>query len=334
MIDIFNTIEKLSDKLKPLFMEEDEKKNAGGLNEQNEQPSSEYTNSENQNINRIKPSGLQIFIAVLNGLGVGLLLGLLLGLAVSPVVSGVIGTLSSILVVLLGLNDKYMSILKGLRIGSFGIFAVVGVLSGMYIRTHNVLSPDPAELMMEYRALGLEKNEALFYVARQSFDYVPAGWFGTTLADTVANNKAVGTKQSVLFSTEVDVGRCYVLNSVKRSFPKAEVIRAFNRAGGVWQELVNNLEPVLPEKVFIDAMVDLRDSFCSLGTEGKIEIKSSDRLLKFNSDSKLSEIKEAIGNSGNNWEIILKNTESNIPENYQKELYLTLIKTFTDDKEN
>lgn len=335
MTDIINTIKTISDKLKPLFMEDNQNKEGTGLNKEIQQSSLENPIKENQapEINKTKPTTLEIFASILNGLGVGLLLGLLLGLAVSPVVSGVIGTLSSILVIILGLNDKYLSIVKGLRIGSFGLFAVVGVLLGMYIRAHNALSPSTQVLMKEYTDTGFEKNEALYFVAQQSFDYVPVGWFGTIAADSVGNRSA-GKKQSVLFSTEVDIGRCTVLKSVDKTFPKNEIVRAFNRAGGVWEELATNLEPVLPDQVFIDAMVDLRDSFCGLGTSGKIEIKSSDKLLKFTLDSDLDEIKKAISTSGENWEIILKNTEYTIPEENQKIFYLTLIKTFTDEKTN
>ena len=289
--------------------------------------------SETENT-KSKPTVLELFVAVLNGLGVGLLLGLLLGLAVSPVVSGIIGTLSSLLVVLLGLNDKYLGVVKGLRIGSFGIFAVAGVLLGMYIRANDLLSPSPTEMMEEYTKAGYEKNEALYYIARQSFSYVPIGWFGTSANDTVANKKNVGTKQSVLFSTEVDVGQCYVLQSADKSFPKSEIIRSFNRAGGVWQELATNLNPGLPDEVFIEALLALRDVFCGLGTSGKIEIKSSEELLEFDNNSNLDKIKMEIGASGENWKLILKNTESEIPEEHQKFLYLTLIKTFTDETSN
>ena len=335
MNDIVNTIKSFSDKLKPMFMEENPDNEATGLEAQIPVISSENHNAENQAkvVKSVKPTALEIFGAVLNGLGVGLLLGLLLGLAVSPVVSGIIGTLSSLLVVLLGLNDKYLGVVKGLRIGSFGLFAAAGILLGMFIRTNDILAPRTTELMEEYTKAGFEKNEGLYYVAREKFGFVPLGWFGTSAADT-SFNTGIASKQSVLFSTEVDIGRCTVLKSVDKTFPKSEVIRAFKRAGGVWEELAVNLEQVLPDQVFVDAMVYLRDSFCGLGTSGKLEIKSSDQLLKFTSESNLEDIKKAINKSGENWQIILKNTQSTIPPENQKIFYLTLIKTFTDEKSN
>lgn len=326
MTDIINSIKAVSKKLKPLFMEDNQNMESTGLDEQAQ-------NDQLAQVNTI-PTVLEMIVAIVNGLGVGLLLGLLLGLAVSPVVSGIIGTLSSLLVVLLGLNDKYLSIVKSLRIGSFGLFAVVGILLGIYIRTHDALSPTTTDLMKEYTETGFEKNEALYYVARQTFDFVPLGWFGTSAADTGKFNGGNNAKQSVLFSTEVDVGQCYILKSAKRTWPKSEIIRSFKRAGGVWEELAINLEPDLPDQIFVDAMIDLRDCFCGLGTSGKIEIKSTTKLLSFNSDSELDEIKNSIRSSGENWKIVLEKTEASIPIEYQKTLYLILIKTFTDEKNN
>lgn len=336
MSDILNTIKTVTDKIKPMFMEDEQNKEASSQDEQAGQHSDGVRNQHKKPLPgaRSKPTAQEIIVAIINGLGVGLFLGLLLGLAVSPVVSGVIGTLSSLLVVLLGLNDKYLTIVKSLRIGFFGISAVVGILLGMYIRTHDALSPSTTDLMKEYTETGFEKNEALYYVARQTFDFVPMGWFGTSAADTGKFKGGNNAKQSVLFSTEVDVGQCYKLKSANSSFPKGEIIRSFKRAGGVWEELAINLEPELPDEVFIDAMLALRDSFCGLGTSGKIEIENTPKLLSFTTDSDLDEIKNTIRDSGESWNIVLEKTENSIPTENQKSLYLQLIKTFSDEKNN
>jgi hypothetical protein len=204
----------------------------------------------------------------------------------------------------------------------------------MFIRTHDALSPSTTELMQEYTETGFGKNEALYYVARQTFDFVPLGWFGTSAADTGKFNGGNNAKQSVLFSTEVDVGQCDMLKSAKNTWPKSEITRSFKRAGGVWEELAINLGSVLPDQVFVDAMITIRESFCGLGTSGKIEIKSSTKLLSFSPESDLEEIKNTIRASGESWKIVLENTESAIPKENQKTLYLTLIKTFSDEKNN
>lgn len=319
---------------------EDEKINApadAGENEidvsntNNQQPDSEII-SEKHPVSAIKP--LVIFAAIVNGLGVGLLLGLLLGLAISEVVSGVIGTLSSLLLILLGLNDKYMTVIKGIRIGSFGIFTVAGIVAGIYIRTHDALSPTTIELREEYIEAGYTKDQALYYVARTVFEYVPVGWFGTSLADTGSFAGKKSSHKSLLFSSEVDLSECDFLISAKSTWPKSEVINSFESAGGTWEELVVNLEPELPDQVFIDALLAIRDSFCGLSHSGELKIESSADVVNLNSQDNLDKIINTLSNSGDSWKTVVENTSLVVPLENQKTFYLTLIKTFKDEKRN
>jgi hypothetical protein len=88
---------------------------------------------------------------VLAGLGIGLLLGTVVGLATSPVVAYVVGGLTSLLAVLLGLEGRgdgkpavFAKVqINGLRIGVFGLAAVVGVLFGQWMRINNPLAEPP-----------------------------------------------------------------------------------------------------------------------------------------------------------------------------------------------
>ncbi|MBX7108028.1 MAG: hypothetical protein K1X61_05205 [Chitinophagales bacterium] len=118
----------------------------------------------------------EVVTAVLNGAGIGLLLGMLLGLAVSPVVSGIIGVLSGMLAVLLGLDDKFLSPLKSIRIGTFGFFCVGGIVAGMYIRTNNGLMPSREKMLQEYVKVGFSRQQALDFIAYREFNLVPAAW--------------------------------------------------------------------------------------------------------------------------------------------------------------
>jgi hypothetical protein len=262
---------------------------------------------------------------------------------VSPVVSGIIGTLSSLLVVLLGLNDKYLTIVKGLRIGSFGLFAVAGIILGIYIRAHNLLSPTTIDLRTEYRAAGFDSTQSLYYVARRVFNDVPPGWFGTDATPTAqatgentkaqdatpaASNFVAMSHSSVLFSSTVDARACDFLQSAKADWPASEIINSFRSAGGTWAELAVNLNKFMPEASFVPAMLALRDSFCELEYSGDITIENTLQVSQLNDTNTLDEITAALKSSGESWQRIVKNTLPAVPKDQQKQFYLSLIQIF------
>lgn len=96
-------------------------------------------------------TGGDIVVDVMSGTGLGLLLGMVVGLSTSPVVGIVVGALTSLLAVFLGLqggeDSKVAALarvqLNGVRIGCFGLAAVLGVLLGLYVRINNPLAEAP-----------------------------------------------------------------------------------------------------------------------------------------------------------------------------------------------
>ncbi len=318
--------QEVFEKLKSTFMEDSNSDNPG-------KEATDHETGTPQTTPKPITTG-SVFAAILNGLGVGLLLGMLLGLAVSPVVSGVIGTLSSILVVLLGLNDKHITTLKSLRIGAFGVFAVAGVLFGMYIRTHDALSPKTTELKEEYVKAGFSDDQALYYVALKKFDYVPVGWFGTSEKDTLAMSKTDQSDKTVLFSSEMDLDVCENLNVADNTFPREEIYYTFEDAGGMWKKLAAAMPDDLPDQVYVDGLLGLRDSFCAYGNEGKVTIEENKKLSALSDQNSAGEITKTLREAGGAWESILKNTQQKIPAEYQVSFYLTVIKILNDEESN
>ena len=113
---------------------------------------------------------------VFSSVGIGLLIGTLLGLSSAPVVGLVVGSVTALLASLLGISlpkkdgppeseetvaRKFTLI--GVRAGCFGLSCVVGILGGIYLRTHNVLSPaEPGlpERFAELTSIGFTPGEA------------------------------------------------------------------------------------------------------------------------------------------------------------------------------
>jgi len=141
-------------------------------------------NTEGLQLGTHKSHRLNMITAFVNGAGVGLLLGALVGLSISPVVSGVIGTISGLLAVLLGLNEKYLSPVKSIRIGAFGFSCVAGILLGIYIRTNNAMMPDREKMLNDYMKVGFSKQVALDFIVYREFNMIPADWKNGTKPPT------------------------------------------------------------------------------------------------------------------------------------------------------
>ena len=314
-----------------------------------------------------KAGALSLTTAVINGAGVGLLLGALPGLSISPVVSGVIGTISGLLAVLLGISEKYMSPLKSVRIGAFGFFCVAGIFLGMYIRTNKGLLPSRQKMMQEYTAVGFTKEEARDFIAYREFGLVPAGWTGkqaevndkhqtetpepaeqpdhgkpvenASVSSTkpivdgstrqfVNPNQTAAEFSNVLYSSEVDAAECYKLSIANSSQPVSEIKNTFERAGGTWKELAQNLGAGLPENIYIQALFTMRDCFCQSGQSGKVKVTMTRAIKKINGDLTLEQIRKILSDAGGTWKTITERISADIPEEYQKSLYLSLIKIF------
>jgi len=96
-------------------------------------------------------------VDVFSGVGLGLLLGVIVGMASSPVVATVVGAIASVLAVFLGLEggDSKLAAfakvqLNGVRIGSFALATVIGLVLGLYIRINNPLAEPPVVQMQRW----------------------------------------------------------------------------------------------------------------------------------------------------------------------------------------
>jgi hypothetical protein len=318
----FPTIKEIRNYFESLLEEQEIAEGKPGSNQE--------TKMEGQNNNR-QAGAEQLTAAILNGMGVGLLLGLLLGLAVSPVVSGVIGTVSSLLVVMLGLNSSFVTVVKGVRIGSFGIFAVIGILGGMFIRSHNPIAPQLSELKNEYLELGFTEKEALDFIALQEFGLNPetrqfADVVGDTSTKTTSIQQlAMNKRANVLFSSEINVDQCYLVESANEGMPFNEIVNSFTMAGGTWQELAESIDPALPESIKTRALLAIRDTFCGYGTTGTISLSDCGMPMQLTDDDSLEVIRETLADSDDVWKEIIHNIDQKIEKREQKGVFLSFI---------
>jgi len=262
-----------------------------------------------------KPSQTDYFSAIFNGLGIGLLLGLLWSLSLSPVISGVIATLSSLLAVLIGLNEKYLDSLKSLRIGAFGLFAVVGILIGLYIRGNDPFSPSLLDRKNEYISAGFDEKEAKMLIT----EFIQSD---TTKVQRSAN---------VLYTSKVDVGACDILVYANENAPPEETINTFVTAGGTWKELAETFKTDLPESILNKALLTMRDCFCGIASLGIIEMTNLDRVRKIKAGDSVSKIEIELSAAGDNWKRIVDLVSERFAQAERKDVYLSIIKVLSHD---
>jgi hypothetical protein len=85
---------------------------------------------------------------ILSGAALGAITGLLIGLSVSPVVATVLGSITAALGALLGFQNANEAAARGsdVRLAFFGFSCAIALFVGLYLRTHNSLSPKRPEV--------------------------------------------------------------------------------------------------------------------------------------------------------------------------------------------
>lgn len=268
-------------------------------------------------------------VAFYSGSGIGLAIGVMMGLAVSPTVGVIIGTLAAALAVLLGLNDGLFSNNKAIRVGSFGFALVIGGFLGIFLRTHNLLSPSPQELMTSYLALGYDKPMALDLVAYKEFGIINKQWKladtqittstgsseedGKSTTTTVSGNLTRSAHASVFFSAEVELSSCSNLEDMEE-LEVRELVNNFVKEKGAWREMAELAAQNLAASSRKDFLLAARSSLCGQSTDAVIA-SSCDSLKPLTRNVTLKEIRLAFVSSKGIWASLAQEIgKTEIPE--------------------
>lgn len=173
-----------------------------------------------------------------SGAGLGLMLGLLLGLSGTPVIAAVVGAIAALLGALVlpqlpgaspaGDGDK-QRVVVDLRAGALGLACVAGLLGGIWLRTHDALSPRPltlTEKWEQWKAIGFSPEEARTLAARGEGVGTTAG--ATTAATPGMGPVATSATRTILFGDRTT--RCEQL-SVGRFADTEAAARAYEALG-------------------------------------------------------------------------------------------------------
>ncbi len=176
----------------------------------------------------------------LAGGSIGLLVGILVGMSASPVVGTVVGAVTAILAAFLGLSgpatDADASKRHLLRTSSsphriiaFGLLAVAGLFLGLWMRTHNALSPSRATDVQSWIDAVFPPQEARGLRVYAELGLAPEGL-------KPAESSAKSTTNSVLYGSGRDACR----NLEPRRFISAEeTLKAWDLEEGMWTALAS-----------------------------------------------------------------------------------------------
>jgi hypothetical protein len=118
---------------------------------------------------------------ILSGVGIGLLVGVLIGMSTSEVVGTVVAALTALLAAYFGLTGSKAGTGEAgggrlARIAAFGIAAVIGVVGGLYARTHGILGRSVAEHVSEWQEAGYDSIAARHLVVYERTGLIPPDW--------------------------------------------------------------------------------------------------------------------------------------------------------------
>ena len=174
------------------------------------------------------------------GASLGALIGFLVGLAVSEVVGSVIAGLVALLTAFFGLQEGN-SILRPAtpqRIVAFSAAAVLAVLLGITIRTHDVLAPSLKMRALAWQEVGVDKKTAGEIVVFERLGVMPVSW--TTTVDAI---QAAKERSTVLFANKI-ANSCDTLTG--REYLTVESLYdALIAEGSIWEKFAVSVPSTL-----------------------------------------------------------------------------------------
>jgi len=253
----------------------------------------------------VRKPDLSPLISISSGAGIGLMVGAMLGLAMSPTVATFTGAIGAVLAALLGLNDQHFSASKGLRIGAFGLFALIGAAVGLYAKNYGVFAPsleekkraitaagfsdcqaldllsglslrltppedesNLEERKRKYLSLGYTECQALGLLARRpAAAESPAGESGEGAGGRQGTMVESTLAASGLMASEVEISACSRLRALNdESLPLEAVSRAFTAAGPGWKGYAESVgNTKLDPKEKVALLLIGKDAACSGG---------------------------------------------------------------------
>jgi len=210
---------------------------------------------------------LELFV----GGSMGFLLGVLVGMSAAPVVANLIAAVTAAALSLVGLRgslttkrgsaskkaDSPIELaqpnLGRARVGGFALFAVIGLVIGLIVRTHDLFSPPLAERIALWRNAGYSAEEARAIVLFQDAKLMPTDW-------KFVKEAGSATQKSLLYASSSTV--CGETNPT--NFRDATTtLKSWENEGGIWKAAGAVIQSHIPQEQQSQAVKEFHDAVCS-----------------------------------------------------------------------
>jgi hypothetical protein len=189
------------------------------------------------------------------GGALGLCVGILMGMTTAPVVGTIIGALAALFATIFGVKNEDLSSFG--RIGGFGALCVLGVVGGIYLRTHNSLGISAGQQVAEWTAAGFTEP-----VARSIVLYKQLGVLANAKGELSTTSRAEKISATNLTTTSLSgraADECANMAPSQYGDDPARIISSYKAVGGQWATLASALDslPAPKQKKLIHAAYDL-----------------------------------------------------------------------------
>ena len=167
---------------------------------------------------------------------IGLVLGLMVGMSVSKVVASVVGAVTAGAIAFVGLRAEPIAamdagvavLLPQLRVASFALGCLAGLLGGVYIRARDVLGESIRAQVKGWESAGFSVEEARKIVLFLEAGIVPPGWSVAKKAPTQRQGRSLLYGAGSDLSAEIEP---------EKFANVAEVLQTWAAVGGRWKML-------------------------------------------------------------------------------------------------
>jgi len=179
------------------------------------------------------------------GGGLGLVVGVLMGMTTTPVVGGILAALAALFATIFGVKDNDTSSFA--RIGGFGLFCVLGVAGGVYLRAHNSLGNNPRQQVAEWTSAGFSDS-----VARSIVLYREMGLLVNAKGELVPTARAdkivVPTSSTATTLSGATAEECDNMLPSRFGDDAKKIIASYQATGGRWETFANALDGLPPAR--------------------------------------------------------------------------------------